>query len=94
MRLVMLNKLILIYKPLIQETANKIQHMSPYLAQTGPGIRNDKKTIKKHLKLIEKPLYKDLYELLTKSIKNTHGIKAIKILKQITTFIFDVDGVA
>lgn len=64
-------------KPLIQETANKIQHMSPYLAQTGPGIRNDKKTIKKHLKLIEKPLYKDLYELLTKSIKNTHGIKKL-----------------
>ena len=61
-------------RPLIQETANKIQHMSPYLAQTGPGMRNDKKTIKKHLKLIEKPLHKDLYELLTKSIKNTHGI--------------------
>jgi predicted short-subunit dehydrogenase-like oxidoreductase (DUF2520 family) len=64
-------------KPLIQETANKIQHMSPYLAQTGPGIRNDKKTIKKHLKLIEKPLHKDLYELLTKSIKNTHGTKKL-----------------
>lgn len=64
-------------RPLIQETANKIQHMSPYLAQTGPGIRNDKKTIKKHLKLIEKPLHKDLYELLTKSIKNTHGIKKL-----------------
>ena len=64
-------------RPLIKETANKIQHMSPYLAQTGPGIRNDKKTIKKHLKLIEKPLYKDLYELLTKSIKNTHGIKKL-----------------
>ena len=62
---------------LIDSTANKIQHMSPYLAQTGPGIRNDKKTIKKHLKLIEKPLYKDLYELLTKSIKNTHGIKKL-----------------
>lgn len=64
-------------RPLIQETATKIQHMSPYLAQTGPGMRNDKKTIKKHLKLIEKPLHKDLYELLTKSIKNTHGIKKL-----------------
>ena len=64
-------------RPLIQETANKIQHMSPYLAQTGPGMRNDKKTIKKHLKLIEKPLHKDLYELLTKSIKNTHGIQKL-----------------
>ena len=48
-------------RPLIKETANKIQHMSPYLAQTGPGIRNDKKNHKKTFKtyrktLIQRPL--------------------------------------
>ena len=32
-----------ILKPLIKETANKIDNLSPYLAQTGPAKRNDKK---------------------------------------------------
>ena len=62
-----------ILKPLISETANKVQHVSPYLAQTGPAIRNDKKTINRHLKALEKEIHKDIYKLLTKSIKETHG---------------------
>lgn len=60
-------------KPLILETANKIQDLSPFKAQTGPAKRNDKKTIKKHLKLLKSEHHKDLYKLLTASIKNTHG---------------------
>ncbi len=63
-----------ILKPLILETAKKVQDMSPYMAQTGPAKRNDKKTIKRHLKLIESEAHKSLYELLTASIKKTHGI--------------------
>lgn len=62
-----------ILKPLILETANKVQQLSPYLAQTGPAIRSDKKTIKRHLKQLEKEEHKAIYDLLTKSIKNTHG---------------------
>lgn len=62
-----------ILKPLIIETAKKIEEMSPYMAQTGPAKRNDKKTIKKHLKLIENEKHKAIYELLTASIKKTHG---------------------
>jgi len=62
-----------ILKPLIQETANKVQELSPYLAQTGPALRNDKKTIKRHLKQLDKQAHKAIYELLTQSIKNTHG---------------------
>ncbi|WP_026752951.1 Rossmann-like and DUF2520 domain-containing protein [Sediminibacter sp. Hel_I_10] len=60
-------------KPLITETAKKVQNLSPYQAQTGPALRNDKKTIKNHLELIEKSSHKEIYELLTKSIKKTHG---------------------
>ena len=60
-------------KPLILETAKKVQHHSPYKAQTGPAKRNDKKTIKRHLKRLENDHHKDLYKLLTASIKNTHG---------------------
>lgn len=62
-----------ILKPLILETAKKVQTLSPYMAQTGPAKRNDKKTIKKHLKLLEKDEHKAIYELLTNSIKKTHG---------------------
>lgn len=63
-----------ILKPLIQETAHKIEHLTPYLAQTGPAKRDDKRTIRRHLKLIENPHHKAIYELLTNSIKKTHGI--------------------
>ena len=62
-----------ILKPLILETAKKVQELSPYLAQTGPAKRNDKKTIKKHLKLLDNEQHKAIYELLTSSIKQTHG---------------------
>lgn len=62
-----------ILKPLIMETARKVQDMSPYMAQTGPAKRNDKKTIKKHLKQIESEEHKTIYQMLTNSIKKTHG---------------------
>jgi predicted short-subunit dehydrogenase-like oxidoreductase (DUF2520 family) len=60
-------------KPLILETAKKVQDMSPYKAQTGPAKRNDKKTIKKHLKALDNEQHKAVYKLLTESIKKTHG---------------------
>ncbi len=64
-----------ILKPLIAQTAEKVQHISPYMAQTGPAMRNDKKTIKRHLKLLENPIHKDIYQMLTKAIQQTHGKK-------------------
>lgn len=64
-----------ILKPLIKETANKIDELSPYRAQTGPAMRNDQKTIKKHLELLENEQHKDIYKLLTKAIQQTHGKK-------------------
>ncbi|MFS4481649.1 Rossmann-like and DUF2520 domain-containing protein [Hyunsoonleella sp. 2307UL5-6] len=60
-------------KPLILETAKKVQDISPYMAQTGPAKRNDTKTIKTHLSLLKSDVHKDIYKLLTQSIKNTHG---------------------
>ncbi len=64
-----------ILKPLIKETAKKIDALSPYRAQTGPAIRNDQKTIKKHLELLENEQHKDIYKLLTIAIQQTHGKK-------------------
>lgn len=56
-------------KPLIAETANKIQQGKPSKMQTGPAVRGDKKTIDGHLKLLagDKKL-KDIFKLLNKSI--------------------------
>ena len=56
--------------PLIQETAEKIKELSPSEAQTGPALRNDTKTIEKHLAFLENENYKKIYELLTQSIQN------------------------
>lgn len=58
-----------VLKPLINETALKINELSPLEAQTGPAVRNDKKTIKNHLNLLDKNQQK-IYKILTKSIQN------------------------
>jgi len=57
-----------ILKPLILETAKKIEKLPPALAQTGPAKRHDKKTIAKHLKLLPLEL-EEIYTLLTKYIQ-------------------------
>ena len=58
-----------ILQPLIKETSEKIKELSPEKAQTGPAIRNDKKTIKNHLNLLNINQQK-IYKILTKSIQN------------------------
>lgn len=59
-------------KPLIIESVQKINIASPKDIQTGPAIRNDIKTIEKHLQQLEnKEDLKQLYELFTKLISST-----------------------
>jgi predicted short-subunit dehydrogenase-like oxidoreductase (DUF2520 family) len=60
-------------KPLIKETARKIESMTPSEAQTGPAKRNDLKTIEKHLHLLEDSAYARLYKQLTQAIQDTYG---------------------
>jgi predicted short-subunit dehydrogenase-like oxidoreductase (DUF2520 family) len=62
-------------KPLIKETAEKIEKLPPEKAQTGPAKRNDIKTIEKHLHLLENTGYREIYELFTKALKANHGKK-------------------
>lgn len=57
-----------ILKPLILETANKINSLSPKEAQTGPAKRKDTTTINKHLDFLSNPNHKEIYKILTKSI--------------------------
>jgi predicted short-subunit dehydrogenase-like oxidoreductase (DUF2520 family) len=60
-------------KPLINETANKINSIPPIEAQTGPAIRNDQKTIQNHLHLLNNNSDKDLYRMLSTIISKFYG---------------------
>lgn len=58
-----------ILKPLIREATDKIFHVLPQDAQTGPAIRNDTVTMEKHLKLLaDSPLIAAIYRDISKSI--------------------------
>jgi predicted short-subunit dehydrogenase-like oxidoreductase (DUF2520 family) len=57
-----------IIKPLILETAHKIETLSPAEAQTGPAKRNDQYIMQKHLELLSNPQWKEIYKLLSESI--------------------------
>ena len=60
-----------ILQPLIQETSEKIENLTPKEAQTGPAIRNDVETIKNHLNLLTET-QQEIYLKITQSIQN-HG---------------------
>jgi predicted short-subunit dehydrogenase-like oxidoreductase (DUF2520 family) len=58
-----------VLKPLIMETAGKIQEIPPDEAQTGPAVRFDENIINAHLnKLKEFADYRKLYKSISKSI--------------------------
>lgn len=54
--------------PLIHETAAKVKELDPYKAQTGPAVRFDETVMQKHLNLLNEPLKREIYSLLSKSI--------------------------
>jgi predicted short-subunit dehydrogenase-like oxidoreductase (DUF2520 family) len=65
-------------KPLITETADKIQQRLPADVQTGPAVRNDTITMDKHLEMLQnEPLMAQIYSLLSQGIikmdKGTNG---------------------
>jgi predicted short-subunit dehydrogenase-like oxidoreductase (DUF2520 family) len=62
-------------RPLIAETALKIQSSDPLSVQTGPAVRKDQSTMDKHLQLLSaKPSMAELYEMLSQSIINYQKI--------------------
>lgn len=61
-------------RPLILETAKKVQQHSALAMQTGPARRGDVQTLEKHLKLLaDSPDYAALYSLFTDSIEAHNG---------------------
>jgi predicted short-subunit dehydrogenase-like oxidoreductase (DUF2520 family) len=56
-------------RPLILETAEKVQEYLPASVQTGPAVRNDEKTMNAHLQLLhENSELQQLYKLLSQGI--------------------------
>jgi len=56
-------------RPLILETAQKVQNNLPPDVQTGPAVRKDQKTILEHLHMLkEEPELEQLYRLLSQGI--------------------------
>lgn len=61
--------------PLMEETLAKALQNSPGNMQTGPAIRGDTDTIRRHLKLLEKhPQWQDLYQEISGSIQDYYSI--------------------
>ncbi len=59
-----------VLKPLIMETAAKVQTLDPRLAQTGPAIRRDQGTVAAHLEYLKDSPYALLYQIITQSIQH------------------------
>jgi predicted short-subunit dehydrogenase-like oxidoreductase (DUF2520 family) len=60
-------------RPLILQTAMKVQDDQPTRVQTGPALRNDQITMHNHLELLKgRPELQAIYETLSNSIKKTH----------------------
>ena len=58
-----------VLQPLIAETADKIKHLPPSAAQTGPAARGDQKILKDHLQYLTKESHQKLYQLISASIQ-------------------------
>ncbi len=56
-------------RPLLEETAGKLQSMDPFHAQTGPAVRKDMKIVQSHITALEdRPEEAAIYTLLTNNI--------------------------
>lgn len=59
-------------KPLLKETAKKLDTQDPLAIQTGPARRNDQEIIQEQIDALENPIQKELYRLFSKSIHQTY----------------------
>lgn len=57
-------------QPLVEETIQKAFGLGPELAQTGPAKRGDQKVMDKHVQLIQKAAFKDLYRSISTLIQD------------------------
>ena len=60
------------FVPLIDETVEKIHHLEPKLAQTGPAVRGDERVLKLHEDLITDEEHLKIYQLMNESIQKMY----------------------
>ncbi|MDR1182262.1 MAG: DUF2520 domain-containing protein [Bacteroidales bacterium] len=60
--------------PLINETAEKVNNLSPTEAQTGPAVRNDARIMSKHIEMIKSTDWSEIYQLISKIIQKQQAI--------------------
>jgi len=65
-------------KPLITETASKVQQLSPTESQTGPAIRNDLLVMEAHLQQLKSDKLEKLYSFVSSSIQDFSDLKMKK----------------
>lgn len=61
------------FLPLIDETTEKVHHLDPKEAQTGPAVRNDQRVLKLHEELLDKE-HLAFYQLFNQSIKKMYDL--------------------
>lgn len=62
-----------VLKPLIGETIEKLNTLTPYEAQTGPAVRRDTQVMQKHLQLLaSQPAWQQIYQLISDDIMRQH----------------------
>ena len=62
-------------KPLILETAQKVQEQPPAAVQTGPAVRNDRVTMDTHLQMLgHQPYLQEIYSLLSQGIIKNNNV--------------------
>lgn len=59
--------------PLIDETVAKIHGLTPHEAQTGPAIRWDEGVISRHMDMLQNPIHREIYRLMSESIRASHS---------------------
>lgn len=60
--------------PLIDETARKVHHLHPRMAQTGPAVRYDEGVLSKQRQLLaDNSLAQAIYDLMSRSIHEVSG---------------------
>ncbi len=58
--------------PLIDETVEKIHHLEPRTAQTGPAVRGDERVLKLHEVLITNEEHRKIYNTMNESIQKMY----------------------
>ncbi len=62
------------FLPLIDETTDKIHHLDPKSAQTGPAVRNDTEILTGHQKLINDEEQLKIYKTINESIRKMYEL--------------------